>query len=156
MNNWLAAFGTIGEVAATLTGLLFVSLSVKLNTASSEERQWMLFVAKRSFLDFLAVLVIGLLFLMPDISLNTIGWGLVWLSVARVIWHANHWRIYRATSTETFRLIGYLASIAATLLLTIAGVTALLGWPVAPQLTYIGAITLLFGSCQNAWRLLVR
>lgn len=156
MNNWLTAFGTIGEVAATLTGLLFVSLSVKLNTASSEGRQWMLFVAKRSFLDFLAVLVIGLLFLMPDISLNTIGWGLVWLTVARVVWHVNHWRIYRATSSDAFRLIEYLASIAATLLLTAAGVTALMGRPSAPQLTYIGAITLLFGSCQNAWRLLVR
>jgi hypothetical protein len=156
MNNWLVAFGTIGEVAATLTGLLFVSLSMKLNTASSEERQWMLFVAKRSFLDFLAVLVIALLFLMPDISLNTIGWALVWLSVARVVWHVNHWRIYRAMSTSTFRLIEYLASIAATLLLIMAGVTALLGGPAAPQLTYAGAITLLFGSCQNAWRLLVR
>jgi hypothetical protein len=156
MNNWLAAFGTIGEVAATLTGLLFVSLSVKLNTASSEGRQWMLFVAKRSFLDFLAVLVVGLLFLMPDISLHAIGWGLVWLSVARVVWHVNHWRIYRATSTEPFRPIEYLASIAATLLLTVAGVTAFLGWAIAPQLTYVGAITLLFGSCQNAWRLLVR
>jgi hypothetical protein len=156
MNNWLAAFGTIGEVAATLTGLLFVSLSLKLNSASSEGRQWMLFVAKRSFLDLLAVLVIGLLFLMPNISLNTIGWGLVWLSVARVIWHVNHWRIYRATSIEPFRPIGYLASVAATLLLTSAGVTALLGWSIAPQLTYVGAITLLFGSCLNAWRLLVR
>jgi hypothetical protein len=156
VNNWLTAFGTMGEVAATLTGLLFVSLSMKLNTAPSEERRWMLFVAKRSFLDFLAVLVIALLFLMPDISLNTIGWALVWLCFARALWHVNHWRIYRAASTGTFHLLEYLASIAATLLLTTAGVTALLNGSAAPQLTYVGVITLLFGSCQNAWRLLVR
>jgi hypothetical protein len=81
---------------------------------------------------------------------------LVWLSVARVIWHVNHWRIYRATSAEPFRLMEYLASIAATSLLIVAGITALLGCAVAPELTYVGAITLLFGSCQNAWRLLVR
>lgn len=116
----------------------------------------MLFVAKRSFLDFLAVLTIALLILMPDISLKAIGWGLVWLSVARVTWHVNHWRNYRVTTTATFRLLDYLASMAATLLLIIAGVTALLGWPAAPQLTYVGAITLMFGSCLNAWRLLVR
>jgi hypothetical protein len=156
MSSWLVAYGTIAEVAATLTGLLFVSLSMKLNTASSEERQWMLFVAKRSFLDFLAVLVIALLFLMPDIALRTVGWALVWLTLARVVWHVNHWRTYRATSARAFSLIAYVGSIAATLLLAIAGGAALMGWPAAPQLTYSAAITLLFGACQNAWRLLVR
>ena len=156
MNNWLVAFGTIGGVAATLTGLLFVSLSMKLHAASSEERQWMLFIAKRSFFDFLAVLIIALLFLMPDISLKTIGWALAWVSFVRVLWHVNQRRIIRATTTETFRLSAHLIPIAATLLLIIAGAAALLSWPVASRLTYIGAITLLFGSCENAWRLLVR
>jgi hypothetical protein len=156
MNNWQVAFGTIGEVAATLTGLLFVSLSIKLNTASGEERQWMLFVAKRSFLDILAALVIALLFLMPNLLLHAIGWGLVWLSIVRTIWHVNHWRNYRATATRAFHLMEYLASVGVTLLLTSAGATALASCPIAPQLIYAGAISLLFGSCQNAWRLLVR
>lgn len=46
---------------------------------------------------------------------------------------------YGVTSTDPFRLIESLASIAATLLLTIAGVTALLGWPVAPQAYICGS-----------------
>jgi hypothetical protein len=156
MNNWQVAFGTIGEVAATLTGLLFVSLSIKLNTASGEERHWMLFIAKRSFLDILAALVIALLFLMPNILLHTIGWGLVWLSIVRTIWHLNHWRKYRSATTRAFHLMEYLASVGLTLLLTSAGATTLASSPIAPQLIYAGAIGLLFGSCQSAWRLLVR
>jgi hypothetical protein len=116
----------------------------------------MLFIAKRSFLDILAALVIALLFLMPNILLHTIGWGLVWLSTVRTIWHVNHWRKYRAAAARAFHLMEYLASVGLTLLLTSAGATTLASSPIAPQLIYAGAIGLLFGSCQSAWRLLVR
>lgn len=42
----------------------------------------------------------------------------------------------------------------ATLVL-IAGVASLYAWPETPKSTYATATVLLFGACQNAWRLLI-
>jgi hypothetical protein len=73
MNEWQSAYSTMAEVAATLSGLLFVSLSMKLHAVTGEHRGWMLLVAKRSFFDFLAVLGIALLLLIPAGSLVFVG-----------------------------------------------------------------------------------
>jgi len=157
MNAWQSAYSTVAEVAATLCGLLFVSLSVKLSAASSEQRHWILLVAKRSFFDFLSVLVIALVFLVPGVSSYLVGWAILWISVTRIIWHVSHWRTYRSSATSTPRLIReYVTPMAATLLLVIAGVDTLLSYAHAPKLIYTVALTLLVGACQNAWRLLIR
>jgi ABC-type phosphate/phosphonate transport system permease subunit len=156
MNDWQAGYTTIAEVAATLTGLLFVSVSVKLNSASDEERRWMLMVAKRSFYDFLAVLAIALLFLMPTVSPDVIAWAVLWLGVVRAVWHVNHWRTRRSLATLNMNLKDYVVPMVATLGLFIAGVATLLAWPIAGTITYLVAIALLFGACRNAWRLMTR
>jgi hypothetical protein len=156
MNEWQAVYSTIAEVAATLTGLLFVSLSVRLNASSSEERPRLLVVAQRSFFDFLAVLLIALLFLPPGASLYVIGWIVLWLSAARIAWHVSHWRIHRGSAQPKPELKEYLIPMAATLMSMAAGIAMLLAYSVALRLTYATAIVLLIGACQNAWRLLVR
>jgi len=156
MNEWQTAYATIAEVAATLSGLLFVSLSLRLNAASSEERRWILLVAKRSFFDFLAVLLIGLCFLVPGISRYVVGWGLLWLSLARVIWHVSHWRWYRSSELPNTRLVEYVAPMVLTSILVVAGVSVLEAYAFASRLIYVAVVALLIGACQNAWRLLVR
>jgi len=156
MNDWQAAYTTIAEVAATLTGLLFVSVSVKLNVASDEERRWMLMIAKRSFMDFLAVLAVALLFLVPAVSPYVIGWAILWLGILRAVWHVSHWRTCRSLATLNMKLREYIVPMVATFGLFIAGIATLLAWSIALKVTYVLAIALLFGACQNAWRLLTR
>lgn len=155
MNDWQLAYAAIAGVAATLSGLLFVALSVRLTTADADERHWMLFMAKRSFIDFLAVLALALLFLMPKISLQAIGWTQLGLAATRVAWHVRHWRIYRTVAAKGHYLSEYLAPVGATLVLLIGGLGALQAWPEVLKTTYAAALMLLFGACQNAWRLLV-
>jgi hypothetical protein len=156
MNDWQAAYSTIAEAAATLTGLLFVSVSVKLNLASAEERRWMLLVSKRSFLDFIAVLAIALLFLVPAISRDVIGWAVLWLGGARTAWHVSHWRERPNLSAINLTLRDYVAPMAITLGLLITGAVMLLGWQIAWKLVYVMSVVLLLGACQNAWHLLTR
>ncbi len=156
MNDWQAAYSTIAEVAATLTGLLFVSLSVKLNQTTDEERRWMLMLARRSFIDFLAVLGIALLFLVPAVSPYVIGWAILWLAVARVVWHVSHWRTCRKLATINMKSSEYIVPMVATAGLFMAGTAALLAWTHAWKTIYVVAIVLLSGACQNAWRLLTR
>ena len=155
-NEWPVAFSTIAEVAATLSGLLFVSLSVKLSGATRDERGWMLFVARRSFFDFLAVLGLALLYLMPNVSIKEVNWMLLLLCVARSAWHVRHWREFGATAGVAAHLKEQMVPLAATAIMSAAMIGIWQDWPVAPNLTYVGAIILLFGACQNAWRLLVR
>lgn len=156
MNDWQTAYSTMAEVAATLSGLLFVALSLKLNAVSKEERRWMLLVSQRSFFDLMAVLLLGLCFLVPVISHQLIGWGLLWLSVMRAIWHVNHWRSYHDVALPGTRVMEYIVPMITTLMLVLAGAGMLLAKPFALHLVYLMAVVLLFAACRNAWRLLVR
>jgi hypothetical protein len=156
MSEWQSAYSTIAEVAATLSGLLFVSLSVKLNAAPSEERDWMLVLAKRSFLDFLAVLGIALIFLIPAISLYMLGWTVLWLGITRAVWHIRYLRMYHRSEALKPEPKEYVIPLIATALLTAAGIAMLLSHASGPKLIYGSAIALLLGACQNAWRLLIR
>lgn len=75
MNDWQTACSTMAEVVATLSGLLFVSLSLKLNVVSSEERRWMSLAPEHSFFNLRAMLLIGLSCRVAAISLYLMGWG---------------------------------------------------------------------------------
>ena len=156
MNEWQSAYSTMAEVAATLSGLLFVSLSMKLNAATGEHRGLMVLVAKRSFFDFLAVLGIALLLLIPGGSLVFVGWTALLIATARVVWHVQHWRSYRSAEAVKTSLIDYFVPMVATLMLGLAGVALLLASPMSPKLVYAAAIALLYGACQNAWRFLIQ
>jgi hypothetical protein len=155
-SDWLTAYSTVAEVAATLTGLLFVSVSVKLTAVSDEIRRLMLFIAKRSFMDFLSVLAIALMFLVPNVSNYSIGWGVLWVGIVRVAWHVSHKRQHRWLTAYDANIRIYVVSMAATAVLLIAGAATLLTWSHAAKLTYTAAMLLLFDACQNAWRLLIR
>lgn len=116
----------------------------------------MLVIAKRSFLDFLAVLGIALFFLIPAISLYVMGWAILWLSVTRAVWHARYLRMYHGSAELKPEPREYVIPVVATLVLAAAGIAMLLSYSVAPKLIYGAAIALMFGACQNAWRLLIR
>lgn len=156
MNEWQSAYSTMAEVAATLSGLLFVSLSMKLNAATGEHRGWMLLVAKRSFFDFLAVLGIALLLLVPGGSLVFVGWTALLIATARVVWHVQHVRSYRRGEAFKTSLTDYFVPMLSTLMLGVAGVALLLSSTMSPKLIYAAAIALLYGACQNAWRFLIQ
>jgi hypothetical protein len=155
-NDWLTAYSTVAEVAATLTGLLFVSVSVKLTAVSDEMRHWMLFISKRSFRDFVTVLAIALLFLVPTVSSYTMGWGVLAVGILRVAWHISHRREHRKLTSPDKDIRAYVLSMVATAVLLIAGIATLLTWSHAAKLTYAAVMLLLFDACQNAWRLLTR
>lgn len=118
----------------------------------------MLVIAKRSFLDFLAVLGISLFLLVPAISLYMMGWAILWLGVTRAVWHVRYLRMYHRHSSEALKPEPgeYVIPVAATSVLAAAGIAMLLSYSIAPKLIYGAAIALMLGACQNAWRLLIR
>ncbi len=81
---WQPFFITVATVAATLVGLLFVSLSINRDTITSESNRHLLRLARRSFSDFIFVLLIALFFLIPLQSGHTLGIELVVIGIFRV------------------------------------------------------------------------
>jgi len=65
LRDWQFFYSTVAAASATLTGLLFVSLSIHLEKIKSQAGTLMLRTAQRSFEDFLYVLMIALVFLVP-------------------------------------------------------------------------------------------
>jgi hypothetical protein len=66
LDRWQIFYATIATSSATLTGLLFVALSLERARWSQAERTEQLRIARGSLSDFLFVLMIALVFLVPD------------------------------------------------------------------------------------------
>jgi hypothetical protein len=62
---WQPFFTTVATVAATLVGLLFVSLSINRDKITAGSNRLLLRIAQRSFSDFIIVLLVALFFLIP-------------------------------------------------------------------------------------------
>jgi hypothetical protein len=65
LKDWQLFFSTVALASVTLAGLLFVSLSLRFDRLSSDSYAGMMRLARTSFSDFLYVLMLGLIFLVP-------------------------------------------------------------------------------------------
>ena len=67
MHDWFTFYAVIGAASATLTGLLFVALSMNAAVALSRGPEGSRRLAEQAFENYLAVLMVSLLALFPDI-----------------------------------------------------------------------------------------
>ena len=81
LERWQAFYATIGTSAATLTGLLFVAVSLERGRATKAAMRH----ARGALADFLYVLMLALVFLVPDQTPVGLAVALVVLSLARAI-----------------------------------------------------------------------
>jgi len=83
---WQPFFTTVAAVSATLVGLLFVSISLNRERISAGANRELMRLARRSFSDFLLVLLIALFFLIPRQGQLALSLELAALGVFRVRW----------------------------------------------------------------------
>jgi hypothetical protein len=84
--QWQPFFTTVAGVSATLAGLLFVSLSLNRERISAEASRELMRLARRSFSDFLFVLLLALFFLIPRQGQLPLSLELTAMGVFRVRW----------------------------------------------------------------------
>jgi hypothetical protein len=65
LEQWQAFYSTVALAAVTLVGLLFVSLSLRMETFRRHSESLTLRLARGSFGDFIYLLMLGLVFLVP-------------------------------------------------------------------------------------------
>jgi len=160
MQLWFNFYAVIGTAAAALMGLLFVATSLNAAAALTGGAQGLRALTEQAFENYLAVLMVSLLALFPDMSLATFGrvtllviatWS-AWVVVRlyqTVAEKSGHRTRLTATRRHVSTLIGF------GLLIYAAARMALDGKDMRDTMA-AATIVLLFSATEKAWSLLNR
>ena len=153
-------YAMIGTAWATLTGLLFVSLSLNAHIKSGEENAGFRVLAVHTFSDFLFVLLVAVIFLIP--RQGPLGLGLPLLLMGAAGLFGSLRRLFRAhrvgkqamSREKVLRQTAgsglcYL-SLLAIAISVLYGKTSGLYWLVPVMIVFIGE------ASRNAWILLIK
>jgi len=83
--SWQVFYATVGAASATLSGLLFVSLSLNRERLTDDRASGPLATARRSFANFLYLLMLSLVFIVPHPAPIGLSVALVVLGLSRGI-----------------------------------------------------------------------
>jgi heme/copper-type cytochrome/quinol oxidase subunit 2 len=153
--SWQPFYTAIATASSALTGLLFVSLSLNRSLLDTKNIK----KAKQAFRNFLNVLVISLIFLIPHVNLFTLGISLFMFGLALfvgVIGELANIRKYSGKQKSTAVFIEFSITVVPPLgviALAIAffyGKTSAMYWPVGIVVLF------LIMACLNAWEILMK
>jgi hypothetical protein len=160
MQAWFTFYAVIGAASATLTGLLFVAMSMNASAALAKGPHGSRRLAEQAFENYLAVLMVSLLALYPDMTPTT--FGRVTLSVVAIWTVLVVVRLYQAAAEPSVHetraaamrrhistLIGFGMLIYAAARLAIDGTDTY-------DTLAAANIVLLFSATEKAWGLLNR
>jgi hypothetical protein len=160
MQVWFDFYAVIGAAAATLTGLLFVAMSMNATAALSKGPHGSRRLAEQAFENYLAVLMVSLLALFPDMTLLTFGRITLLVTATWTVWVLV--RLYQAAAepsaheTRALALRRHLSTMIGFGLLIYAA--ARMAWDGTDTRDTLAAanIVLLFSATEKAWGLLNR
>lgn len=159
LTRWQPFFTAVVGVAATLAGLLFVSLSINRERITAQENRTLLRLARRSFGDLLYALFIALMFLMPNHMPYPLAIPLMCFSAVRG-WLLVR-SICRSSKTRSISLTKYgllrdhLFQAVTCLGLLVVAVEIYRGETLAAYLLVPIISFLLYNASMNAWLLLI-
>jgi hypothetical protein len=158
--GWHEFYVMIGTAAATLMGLLFVSLSLNAHIKSGEENAGFRVLAVHTFSNFLFVLLVAIIFLIPLQSFSGLGIPLLLMGAAglygsvRRLFQArrvnkqamSRTKVLRRTAGSGLCYLGLLA----IAISVVRGQTRGLYWLVPVIIVLVGEASI------NAWILLIK
>ncbi|HEX4293153.1 MAG TPA: hypothetical protein VHZ29_03390 [Rhizomicrobium sp.] len=86
MQAWNQFYEMTGGAAATLLGLLFVSVSLNAETILGSEHKHSKRLAEQAFQNYLAALVVSLMVVIPDVSAVSMGYTLLSVCATWSVW----------------------------------------------------------------------
>lgn len=92
IETWHDYFLLAGTAAATLMGLLFVSLSIHLEKIVDERGAHLEAIAREAFASFVIVLALSLMMLAPELARRSFGVSILMLGVVRAAISATRMR----------------------------------------------------------------
>jgi hypothetical protein len=159
IGEWETFYLLTGTAAATLIGLLFVAVSIHIDTFHKEAYGDLQQFAALTFNSFFYVLVMALLFLIPGLSALGLGLPLLLLGLAGVV--NGLWQQRRARRFQVQRGRGHLTGRFVLPILCQLGMAVVAAFLIAGVAEALYALTivvvlLLASAAVNAWTLLMR
>ena len=160
MQAWFEFYAVIGAAAATLTGLLFVAMSMNAAAALSKGPRGSRRLAEQAFENYLAVLMVSLLALFPDMRLVVFGRITLLVTATWTAWVLV--RLYQAVAepsvheTRSLALRRHLSTMIGFGLLIYAAARMALDGKDTRDTLAAANILLLFSATEKAWGLLNR
>ena len=159
LHEWQIFYSTVALASSTLAGLLFVSLSLHSETFKRHKDSPKMRLARGSFGDFLYVLMLGLVFLVPHQAPFGLAIALFVLGVARGVGLTRQVMKARNKKSRKGPLLDMLREIAlpavASLGLIFIGVEVLRGDYLSIYGLVLVVAALLATASWNAWLILV-
>lgn len=158
LREWQVFYATVAGASATLMGLLFIALSLEGGLSARRDDEYAKAMARQTFSEFLLVLMIALVLLVPRQS--PLGLGVALLALAatyaipsgiRLLDAARH---RRSHESARFLLRVFGVSLAGCLGVIGVAVAVLLHWWIAFHLLVFMLAAFLTGGSRYAWFLL--
>lgn len=160
IEGWHDFYAVINAAAATLVGLLFVSLSMNVEIITNDGNADLRELALQTFVNFLNLVVVSVLFLIPLQDPLGLGLPLLGISAGGLIINLklfiktrrsqkHVWKTGDITRRFSTPLLSYLVMVFVSVSL-IQGQTGVLYWLVPVM------IILIIGASVNSWDLLLR
>jgi len=160
LQNWQFFFTSVATASATLTGLLFVSLTLNRDRLRGDNAHFTLSIARNTFGAFLYVLMIALVFLVPHplpLSLTIALLVLGVTSAAGLV--IRELRLYRSTPRNWLDIRLILRTIGLPLLASVGLIIVAFEIKLGNFDAIFGLVgviaALLISACWNAWLLLL-
>jgi hypothetical protein len=152
-------YEVIGGAAATLLGLLFVSVSMNAEIILSIAHKHSRTLAEQAFQNYLAVLVVSLLVLFPAIGGNPLGYTLLSISVVWAGWAAVRLvsTLAGRVSTDTARTVlrRYLSTLPGLCMIGFSALRMVTNTGDPTAYTATGTMLLLISATIASWELLI-
>ncbi|MBU6416141.1 MAG: hypothetical protein KJS83_03090 [Xanthomonadaceae bacterium] len=157
-HDWANFFSALAQVSGALVGLVFVALTFNAKTLLRGGDPLMGALARQTFSDFLLLLIVSMLMLVPHFSALDMGEGLlimVALGIGRILRDLfrlrEHLRRLRIAQRFFLSLLGhaFLGAAGAELL------RGAIGSGLTGSLLLSGTSLLLLSGCRSAWVLVV-
>ena len=159
---WQPFFMTMAAICATFAGLLFLALSLHLRELTETAKVNLKRLAKHTFLDFLEIIFVSFVFLVPHVDSRLLGAMLLAITAANL---ALFWRILvealrdrDAAQHRRYFLVRMGISFLAQMFLIAGAVSMLRNVNIEVMnywlLIFAGSVGLLISATRNSWYLL--
>jgi modulator of FtsH protease len=161
LDSWHDFYVAVGSASAALLGLLFVGVSINLESVVGSERVELRTRANLAFSNLLYLLGLSLVVLIPGVESDTVAISFAVIAALGLIRIARHALALRQEGPRVWERHGTVRRLAWTfiadvVLLAIAAALAVSGDAGWLKGTPIVVAVLLLGSADVAWDLLVR
>ncbi len=160
--DWAGFFSALAQVSGGLVGLVFVALTFNAKALGMGGNPLLKALAQQTFADFLLLLLISLLMLVPHTSAGNIGALFILFSAAdtlRIVRNLLRLRSHLRTPVGGWQVTRrYLLSGLAHIQLLWVGINLIRGdsnSSLTFSLLFSGIFLLLISGCRSAWLLLV-